>query len=73
MDEKYDPTNRTTALRTLEDAKEKDMLLTGLLYYNPRRASLVESERLTDIALSHLSETELRPSEESLRKIMAEM
>ena len=73
MDENYDPTSRTTALRTLEDAKEKNMLLTGLLYYNPRRASLVESERLTDTALSHLSETELRPSEESLKTIMTNL
>ena len=73
VDENYDPTSRTPALRTLEDAKEKNMLLTGLLYYNPRRASLVESERLTDTALSHLSETELRPSEESLKTIMTNL
>jgi len=46
-------------------------LLTGLLYYNPGRVSLIEAERLTDVPLAQLSEAELRPSEESLHKIMA--
>jgi len=70
LDETYDPTDRVAALRALEHAKEEHTLLTGLLYYNPGRVSLIEAERLTDVPLAQLSEAELRPSEETLLKIM---
>jgi 2-oxoglutarate ferredoxin oxidoreductase subunit beta len=70
LDKKYDPTDRATAMRTLEHAKDENTLLTGLIYYNPGRVSLVETECLPEVPLVHLSEAELRPSEESLQAIM---
>ena len=73
LDETYDPTDRVGALRALEHAKTEDALLTGLLYYNPERASLIGAERLTEVPLAHLPEAELRPPEESLHKIMSGM
>ena len=73
LDKEYNPTDRVTAISMLENAKGEDTLLTGLLYYNAGRTNLIEVERLTDIPLAHLPEVKLRPSEESLRKIMAEM
>lgn len=71
LDKKYDPTDRATAMRTLEHAKDENTLVTGLIYYNPGRVSLVEAECLPEVPLVHLSEAELRPPEESLHRIMA--
>lgn len=73
LDKTYNPSDRVTAIRALEHAKEEGTLVTGLIYCNPGRASIVETEMLTEVPLVHLSEAEIRPSKEHLYTIMASL
>jgi 2-oxoglutarate/2-oxoacid ferredoxin oxidoreductase subunit beta len=72
LDESHDPTDRQAALRLLEDAHEKQLFITGLIYVNGERPSLAEHERLEE-PLVHLPESKLRPPQDTLEKIMAGM
>lgn len=65
----YDPTNRSEALRVLEEANAQQVLLTGLLYINTEQPSLREIYNITQTPLNRLSEQQLRPSAESLQKM----
>jgi 2-oxoglutarate ferredoxin oxidoreductase subunit beta len=69
----HDPTNRWEAIKLLEDAREKQRFITGLIYVNPNRPSLAEHERLGDLPLCRMPESKTRPSRESLEKVMAGM
>jgi 2-oxoglutarate ferredoxin oxidoreductase subunit beta len=70
LEDGYDPTDRISAMTRLEQAKEKDELITGLIYFNPERPSLAEVNNLGPIPLSELPESKLRPSPQALSKIM---
>ena len=61
LEQDFDPTNRADALRILEEANTKQILLTGLLYINTRVHSLVENYNLTDTALNRLPEETYSP------------
>jgi 2-oxoglutarate ferredoxin oxidoreductase subunit beta len=65
----YDPTNRSEAMRVLEEANTKQWLITGLIYINEDNPSLVDLYNLPDTALNRLPESRIRPSRESLEKI----
>ncbi|MFN2137021.1 MAG: 2-oxoacid:ferredoxin oxidoreductase subunit beta [Candidatus Promineifilaceae bacterium] len=69
----YDPTNRIEALSMLQRAEDNLELITGLIYFNNQRESLAEAADLPETPLAHLSDDKLRPSEESLQKLMAEL
>lgn len=69
---RYDPSDRVAALSLLEQARARQELVTGLIFYNPEQPSLQEVEDLVDIPLSQLPETLLRPAPETLETIMAE-
>ncbi|MGD8815469.1 MAG: 2-oxoacid:ferredoxin oxidoreductase subunit beta [Anaerolineales bacterium] len=69
---RYDPSDRVAALSLLEQARARQELVTGLIFYNPEQPSLQEVEDLVDIPLSQLPETLLRPAPETLESIMAE-
>jgi 2-oxoglutarate ferredoxin oxidoreductase subunit beta len=73
LDGSHDPTDRLAAIRLLEEAREKQHFITGLIYVNGDRPSLAEHERLAEVSLASLQEDKLRPSRESLDKIMAGM
>ena len=73
LDESYDPTNKMDAITALYTANNEASLLTGLIYYNPNKNSLIESENLVKEPLSHLPEEELRPSADSLRQIVSDL
>jgi 2-oxoglutarate/2-oxoacid ferredoxin oxidoreductase subunit beta len=73
LDRSYDPTNRMAAIQLLEEAKEKQLFVTGLIYVHPTRPDLRERERLPQIPLVRQSESQLRPSKESLLKLMDAM
>lgn len=66
----YDPTNRMEAVVLLEETMAQNILVTGLIYINDDQPILQEVENLVDTPLAHLSNKELRPSEESLKKLM---
>ncbi len=69
----YDPTNRQSAICSLEEANENNILLTGLLYVSEGQSNLIELYDLPDTPLNRLPENRLRPSRESLDKINAMM
>ena len=65
----YDPRNRKMAVNAIQDSIEKGNVLTGLLYINEDSNDLKEILNLTDTPLNKLSEKELCPGSESLKKI----
>jgi 2-oxoglutarate ferredoxin oxidoreductase subunit beta len=73
LDGSHDPTDRVAAIRLLEEAREKQLFITGLIYVNGDRPNLAEHERLGELPLAGLPQEKLRPSRESLDKIMAGM
>ena len=73
LDGSHDPTDRYAAIRLLEEAREKQQFITGLIYVDGNRPNLAEHERLADIPLAAFTPEQVRPSRESLDKIMAGM
>jgi 2-oxoglutarate/2-oxoacid ferredoxin oxidoreductase subunit beta len=73
LDNNYDPTDRYAAMRLIEEAKEKQEFITGLLYINESRPSLPELEHLPETPLARLAESQLRPSRESLDSLLRGM
>ncbi len=73
VDASHDPTNRYAALKLLEEAREKQQFITGLIYVDGSRPSLAEHERLGSVPLARLGQDQLRPSRASLDKVMAGM
>ena len=73
LDGKHDPTDKMAALRLLEDARRDQEFITGLLYIDESRPSLTELEHLPKTPLAQLTEAELRPSRETLDRLMSEL
>ena len=73
LDDAHDPTDRAAAIRILEEAREKQQFITGLIYVNGSRPNLAEHENLGATPLAWLPAARTRPSRESLDKIMAGM
>jgi len=73
LDGSHDPTDRYAAMRILEEAREKQHFITGLIYVNGDRPGLAEHEHLTDTPLVAFTPEQVRPSRASLDKIMAGM
>jgi len=73
VDKSHDPTDMQAALHLLTESHKKQQFITGLLYINEDRPNLAEVHQLTDKPLSHLQQDKLRPSRESLQKIMSTM
>ena len=71
LEKDYDPTDRMAAIRLLEEAREKQQFITGLIYIDEQRPTLPERERLSDTPLVHLPPEKLRPPREALDKINA--
>jgi hypothetical protein len=66
----HDPTNAMEALKLIADAKAKGILLTGLLYANPKaNRPFTERNKLVDKPLSFMTEEECRMSKEDFEKI----
>jgi hypothetical protein len=58
------------ALQMLNETCCGGILVTGLIYINEEQPPLTQIENLVDTPLVHLPESELRPSPESLTKLM---
>ena len=65
--------NRDLAFQTLNDAHRDQKLLTGLFYINEDQPDLNELLNTVDTPLMALPEEKLRPSRESLDKLMASL
>jgi 2-oxoglutarate ferredoxin oxidoreductase subunit beta len=70
LDRDYDPTDRAEAMRVIEEANAKQWLITGLIYINEGQPTLLDRYDLTDTPLNRLPESRLRPSKESLDKLL---
>jgi 2-oxoglutarate ferredoxin oxidoreductase subunit beta len=63
-------TDKGSALRLLIEAQERNEFLTGLVYVAPDRPDFVSMQEMTDMPLALLPDESLRPSRETLAKIM---
>ncbi len=73
LDNDYDPTDRFAAMRLLEEAHQKQEFITGLIYLNESRPSLLELERLPETPLARMPAEKVRPSREVLDGLMRKM
>jgi len=65
----YDPTNRTEAIKMLEEAIRKDWLITGLIYVDPNSPTIYDMYSLGEKPLNRLPTKKIRPDEKSLEYI----
>jgi len=68
----YDPTDRLAAFRLLEEQRSNRMLMTGLIYYDPNQPTLYDMKDMVETPLALLPPETVRPSPESLEKVMAD-
>jgi len=73
LEKDYDPTDRGRAFQMLEAAERENMLVTGLIYIDPRRPTLPDSFNLVETPLNRLVEADLRPARETIDRINAMM
>jgi 2-oxoglutarate ferredoxin oxidoreductase subunit beta len=73
LGEEYDPTDKQLAYRTLETARRDQKLLTGIFYIEPETPSFNDLMNTVDTPLAWLPEAQLRPSRESLQKVIASL
>ncbi len=74
LDPDYDPTNKANAVRMLEEARQDQLFITGLIYVNEaERPHLLEMLHLTPDPLASLPESKIRPSREALEQLIASL
>jgi 2-oxoglutarate ferredoxin oxidoreductase subunit beta len=73
LEKGYDPTDRHEALRIMEDARQNNWLITGLLYVETDKPNLISQYNLVDTPLNRLTEADLRPDRSMIDKVNALM
>ena len=73
LERDYDPTDRISAVQIIEEAKANNMLLTGLIYIDPDRPSLMDILNLPETPLNRLPVEDLRPAPDTIQAINAAM
>jgi 2-oxoglutarate/2-oxoacid ferredoxin oxidoreductase subunit beta len=71
--EHHDPTDRIGAMRLIEESRERNQLLTGLLYIDESAQDFATRENLPERPLRDYAEPELRISREDFATHMAEL
>jgi len=66
LEREYDPTNRTEAVRMLEEAIRRNWLITGLLYVDPDSTNIYEMYSMGKEPLNRMPVDKLRPDRNSL-------
>ncbi len=66
----HDPTDRSAAVRLLEDTRGRGELLTGLIYLKPDADTFIDLLNLQETPLAWESEERLRPGPEVLDEVM---
>jgi 2-oxoglutarate ferredoxin oxidoreductase subunit beta len=69
LERDYDPTDRSMAIRVLEEANAKNWLITGLIYIDTEQPSLLDIYNLPETPLNRLPEDKLRPAPETIREV----
>ncbi|MEB2784486.1 2-oxoacid:ferredoxin oxidoreductase subunit beta [Algoriphagus persicinus] len=67
----WDPEDRISVVNALQNAREKQEILTGLLYVNTEWKDLHGTLNTTDTPLNRLKEDELSPGTEALNQVNA--
>jgi len=70
LDNDHDPRNRRMAIDVLERSMREQVFLTGLIYYEEPRPTVVDMENLVETPLANLGAEGLRPSKDALDKVM---
>jgi 2-oxoglutarate ferredoxin oxidoreductase subunit beta len=73
LEEGYDPTHRIDAIHRLLEAHEKQEVLTGVFYVDPKAPSFLDLLNMTDQPLATLPESVIRPGREVLEQCMEEL
>jgi len=71
--EDYDPTDKVGAVKTLMEAHENGEVLTGVFYVNTEKPTFIDLLNLVDQPLSSLPQSVIRPSKETLDKVMTSL
>lgn len=69
LEQDHDPTDRSAAMRILEEANAKQLLLTGLIYYQPEQPSMADIYQIPDTPLNRLSTERIRPARETIEQV----
>ncbi|MCX8023717.1 MAG: 2-oxoacid:ferredoxin oxidoreductase subunit beta [Thermanaerothrix sp.] len=69
LDHDYDPTNLFEALRVLEEAKQNNWLIPGIIYVNPDAPTMFDAYDLPEEPLNRLSQERLRPPQNTLEQL----
>lgn len=73
LDREYDPTNKRQALDTIHEAETRGEVLTGILYYEPKRETLMDMLNMVDEPLATLPLDRVRPPKAELDRVMEEL
>jgi 2-oxoglutarate/2-oxoacid ferredoxin oxidoreductase subunit beta len=71
--QEWDPLDRFSAITAIQNSRAKNEILTGLLYMEPESGDLHELLQTSQKPLNALSQEELCPGSEKLKKINAEL
>lgn len=69
-EEAFDTTNRMAALLALEQARQDDIHLTGILHVSPGQPTFHDTLDLCETPLSNLPDEHLRPPPEALERVL---
>jgi 2-oxoglutarate ferredoxin oxidoreductase subunit beta len=73
LEEDYDPTDKIQAITRLNQAKQRDEMLTGVLYVNTHAPTFLDMLNITDEPLATLPASVVRPGREVLEQVMEEL
>jgi 2-oxoglutarate/2-oxoacid ferredoxin oxidoreductase subunit beta len=73
LEEDYDPTNRIGAIKRMMEAHEKNEVLTGVLYVDPKSPSFIEMLNMVEEPLATLSPEVVRPGRAVLDEVMEQL
>ena len=68
----YDATDRWAAIKLLEECRQSNIFVTGLIHINESRPTLQQTMSLIDEPLAYQTEAQLRPSRAAFAAVMAE-
>jgi 2-oxoglutarate ferredoxin oxidoreductase subunit beta len=69
----YDPTDKMRAVQTLHESAASNHVVTGLLYLDTGRPTLIDLLNLVDEPLAALPESRVRPPKAALDEVMEEL
>ncbi len=73
LEEDYDPTSKAVALKRLAEARERDEILTGVFYVDPKAPNFIELLNMTNAPLATLPESVVRPGRDVLKQCMEDL